>query len=116
MLPDAHADFIFAVAGEEYGVLVCLLLIGLFGFVVLRGMIRAFKDSDLFVLLAAGSLLALFGAQALMNMASTMHLIPPKGITLPFVSYGGSATIALAWALGMALALTRERPHPGGVR
>lgn len=116
VLPDAHADFIFAVAGEEFGVLLCLLLIGLFSFVVLRGMIRAFKDNDLFVLLAAGSLLALFGAQALMNMASTMHLIPPKGITLPFVSYGGSATIALAWGLGMALALTRERPHPGGGR
>jgi cell division protein FtsW len=88
----------------------------LFGFVVLRVLIRAFKDTVLFVLLAAGALLALFGAQALMNMASTMHLIPPKGITLPFISYGGSATIALAWAMGMVLALTRARPDPGGPR
>jgi len=116
VLPDAHADFIFAVAGEEFGVFLCLLLVGLFGFVVLRGFIRAFKDSDLFVLLGAGALLALFGMQALMNMASTMHLIPPKGITLPFISYGGSATIALAWAMGMVLALTRARPDPGGWR
>ncbi|MBK8210047.1 MAG: cell division protein FtsW [Rhodospirillales bacterium] len=116
VLPDAHADFIFAVAGEEFGLLLCLLLVGLFSFVVLRGLIRAFKDTDLFVLLAAGALLALFGAQALMNMASTMHLIPPKGITLPFISYGGSATIALAWGLGMVLALTRDRPDPGGRR
>lgn len=114
VLPDAHADFIFAVAGEEFGMFLCLLLVGLFGFVVLRGLIRAFKDTDLFVLLAAGALLALFGAQALMNMASTMHLIPPKGITLPFISYGGSATIALAWGMGMVLALTRDRPDPGG--
>jgi cell division protein FtsW len=116
VLPDAHADFIFAVAGEEFGLFLCLLLVCLFGFVVLRGFIRAFKDSDVFVLLAGGALLALFGMQALMNMASTMHLIPPKGITLPFVSYGGSATIALAWAMGMVLALTRDRPDPGGRR
>jgi cell division protein FtsW len=65
--------------------------------------------------LATASLAALFGAQALMNMASTLHLIPPKGITLPFISYGGSATIALAWAMGMVLALTRERPNTGEV-
>ena len=83
---------------------------------MLRGFIRAFKDSDLFVMLAGGGLLALFGMQALMNMASAMHLIPPKGITLPFISYGGSATIAVAWSMGMVLALTRDRPDPGGRR
>jgi cell division protein FtsW len=115
-LPDAHADFIFAVAGEEFGLLLCLVLVFLFGFIVLRGFVRAFKDSDLFVMLAGGGLLALFGMQALMNMASAMHLIPPKGITLPFISYGGSATIAVAWSMGMALALTRDRPDPGGRR
>jgi cell division protein FtsW len=116
VLPDAHADFIFAVAGEEFGLFLCLLLVCLFGFVVLRGLIRTFKDSDLFVLLAAGALLALFGMQAVMNMGSTMHLIPPKGITLPFISYGGSSTIALAWSMGMVLALTRNRPDPEGRR
>ena len=113
VLPDAHADFIFAVAGEEMGLLVCLLIVFLFALVVLKALGRALKGHDLFVVLAAASLAALFGAQALMNMASTLHLIPPKGITLPFISYGGSATIALAWAMGMVLALTRERPNTG---
>jgi cell division protein FtsW len=114
ILPDAHADFIFAVAGEEFGLAVCLFLVGLFAFVVLRGFGRSLRSKDLFVVLAGGGLLALFGMQALMNMASTTHLIPPKGITLPFISYGGSATIALAWGMGMVLALTRERPGNGG--
>jgi cell division protein FtsW len=116
VLPDAHADFIFAVAGEEFGLIICLLIVGLFAFVVLRSFARTFKDEDVFVLLAGGALVALFGMQALMNMASTLHLMPPKGITLPFISYGGSATIALAWAMGLVLALTRERPHTGSVR
>jgi len=115
-LPDAHADFIFAVAGEEFGLVVCLILVGLFAFVVLHGFGRALKDNNLFVVLAATSLLAQFGMQALFNMASTTHLIPPKGTTLPFISYGGSATIALAWTMGMVLALTRQRPDSGGER
>ncbi len=115
VLPDAHADFIFAVAGEEFGLLVCLLIVALFAFVVLRSFARTFKDENLFVILAGSALVALFGMQALMNMASTMHLIPPKGITLPFISYGGSATLALAWAMGLMLAMTRERPQTGGV-
>jgi cell division protein FtsW len=116
VLPDAHSDFIFAVAGEEFGLLLCVILVVLFGVMVLQGFSRALKDNDLFVVLAASGLLALFGAQALMNMASTLHLIPPKGITLPFVSYGGSATIALAWTIGLVLALTRERPGGAGAR
>jgi cell division protein FtsW len=110
VLPDAHSDFILAVAGEEFGLILCLLLVALFAFVVLRGFARALKDEDLFVMLASAGLLAQFGMQALINMASTLHLIPPKGITLPFISYGGSATIALALSTGMVLALTRERP------
>jgi cell division protein FtsW len=108
-LPDAHADFIFAVAGEEFGLAFCLLLILIFAFVVIRGFSRALKAEDIFVVLAAAGLLALFGMQALMNIASSTHLIPPKGITLPFISYGGSSTLAMAWAMGMVLALTRER-------
>jgi cell division protein FtsW len=116
VLPDAHADFIFAVAGEEFGMIVCLLIVAVFAFIVLRSFARTFKDSDLFVVLGGGALVALFGMQALMNMASTMHLMPPKGITLPFISYGGSATIALAWAMGLLLALTRARPNAGGPR
>jgi cell division protein FtsW len=108
-LPDAHADFIFAVAGEEFGLAFCLLLLAIFAFVVIRGFSRALKAEDIFVVLASAGLLALFGMQALMNIASSTHLIPPKGITLPFISYGGSSTLAMAWAMGMVLALTRER-------
>jgi cell division protein FtsW len=108
-LPDAHADFIFAVAGEEFGLAFCLLLLLIFAFVVIRGFSRALKAEDIFVVLASAGLLALFGMQALMNIASSTHLIPPKGITLPFISYGGSSTLAMAWAMGMVLALTRER-------
>ena len=111
VLPDAHADFIFAVTGEEFGLLACLLLVGLFAFIVLRGFGRVMRRDDLFVLLAVTGLLAQFAVQALINMASSVSLIPPKGMTLPFISYGGSSTIALAVAMGMVLALTRERPH-----
>ena len=111
MLPDAHADFILAVAGEEFGLVVCLVVVGLFAFVVVRGLARSLREDDLFVVLAVAGLLALFGMQALINMASTLHLMPPKGMTLPFVSYGGSSTLAAAWGMGMVLALTRERPR-----
>lgn len=113
-LPDAHADFIFAVVGEELGVIVCLLIVGLFAFIVLRGLIRLAEEEDLFVLLAAAGLLTQFGLQALINMAVTLRLVPTKGMTLPFMSYGGSSMLALAIGMGMLLALTRWRPKPGG--
>jgi cell division protein FtsW len=113
VLPDAHADFIFAVAGEEFGLIFCMVIVGLFAVVVLQGLLRAMKDDDLFVVIAVGSLLSLFAAQALINMGSSVHLMPPKGTTLPFISYGGSASLALAWMMGMVLALTRERPSWG---
>ncbi len=113
-LPDAHSDFIFAVAGEELGLLACLLIVALFALVVLRGFSRAFHDNSLFVLLATAGLLTQVGLQALINMASSLHLIPTKGMTLPFISYGGSSLLALALTLGMVLALTRRRVGPGG--
>lgn len=116
VLPDAHADFIFAVTGEEFGVLACLFLVSLFAFIVLRGFGRVMKRDDLFVLLAVTGLLSQFAVQALINMASSVSLIPPKGMTLPFISYGGSSTIALAIAMGMVLALTRDRPDGVGGR
>ena len=116
ILPDAHADFIFAVVGEEFGLIVCLLVVGLLGFVVMRGISRVFKDDDLFRLLAVTGLLAQFAIQAVVNLASTVNLIPPKGMTLPFISYGGSSTLPLAPGMGMVLALTRERPGRGGFR
>jgi cell division protein FtsW len=108
-LPDAHADFVFAVAGEEFGLAVCLAVMGLFGFLVVRGFARLSHEADLFVLLAGTGLFAQFGLQALINMASSLQLIPTKGMTLPFLSYGGSSMLALALAMGIALALTRRR-------
>ena len=113
VLPDAHADFIFAVAGEEFGLIACLIILALFCFIVLRGFAKVLKDQDLFVLLAVGGLLTQFALQALINMASTVNLMPPKGMTLPFISYGGSSTMALGFGLGMVLALTRSRPGTG---
>ena len=109
VLPDAHADFVFAVAGEEFGLVVCLLILGLFAFVVVRGLIRLLGEMDLFVVLASAGLLTQFGLQAFVNMASSLHLIPTKGMTLPFVSYGGSSVLAIALGMGMLLALTRKR-------
>ena len=112
-LPDSHSDFIFAVAGEELGLVACLIILALFAFVVLRGFGKAFQDSSLFVLLAVSGLLAQFGLQALINMASALHLMPTKGMTLPFISYGGSSLLALALGMGMVLALTRRRVGMG---
>jgi cell division protein FtsW len=109
VLPDAHADFVFAVAGEEFGLVVCLLILALFAFVVVRGLLRLLQETDLFVVLAAAGLLTQFGLQAFVNMASSLHLIPTKGMTLPFVSYGGSSVLAIAMGMGMLLALTRRR-------
>jgi cell division protein FtsW len=113
-LPDAHADFVFAVAGEELGVLVCLVIVAVFAFIVLRGFSRLLQEGNLFVVLAATGLLVQFGLQAMINMASSLHLMPTKGMTLPFISYGGSSMLALGLGMGMALALTRRRYGGGG--
>ncbi|MBL28751.1 MAG: cell division protein FtsW [Rhodospirillaceae bacterium] len=110
LLPDAHADFIFAVIGEEFGLVVCLLIVGLFAFVVLRGLARLTEENSLFVMLAAAGLLAQFGLQALINIGVALHLLPTKGSTLPFISYGGSSVLALALGMGMLLALSRRQP------
>ncbi len=111
ILPDAHADFIFAVAAEEFGLVTGLLIVALFAFIVLRGFTLVMRDTDLFVQLAVAGLLVQFGLQALINMASTINLMPTKGMTLPFISYGGSSMAAMALGMGMVLALTRERPR-----
>ncbi len=109
VLPDAHADFVFAVVGEEFGMVICLVLLALFGFIVLRGLLRLLAEQDLFIVLASCGLVTSFGLQAFVNMASSLHLIPTKGMTLPFVSYGGSSVLAVALGIGMLLALTRRR-------
>ncbi|MBH69225.1 MAG: cell division protein FtsW [Rhodospirillaceae bacterium] len=115
LLPDAHTDFVFVVTGEEFGVLVALTVLGLFGYLVLRGYLRIISESNLFVFLAAAGLLTQFGLQALIHMASSLQLIPAKGMTLPFISYGGSSFLALSIGMGMLLSLTRRRPGREGV-
>jgi len=110
-LPDADADFVFAVLGEEYGLVFCMAVITIFAFVVLRGLARLTKERDLFVALSASGLLVQFGLQAFINMGSTLRLIPTKGMTLPLVSYGGSSMIGIALGMGMLLALTRRRHY-----
>jgi cell division protein FtsW len=115
VLPDAHTDFILAVAGEEFGIILCLVVLALFAFVVLRGFARVMHEDNLFVVLASAGLLVQFGLQAMVNMASTLRLMPTKGMTLPFISYGGSSMLALALGMGMVLALTRKRYGSEGV-
>src|SRR5499433_593693 len=111
ILPESHTDFVFAVAAEEFGIVLCLVLVLLFAFIVLRGLCRAMRTEDPFRRFAAAGLAILFGLQSAINMAVNMHLLPAKGMTLPFISYGGSSMISLAWGMGMLLALTRERPR-----
>ncbi|ABD88849.1 putative lipid II flippase FtsW [Rhodopseudomonas palustris] len=110
-LPDSHTDFVFAVGAEEFGIILCLALLALFAFVVIRTLSRAYSCEDLFSRFAASGLAILFGVQAAINMAVNLQLIPAKGMTLPFISYGGSSMISLAYGVGMMLALTRLRPR-----
>jgi len=109
ILPDSHTDFIFAVAAEEFGLILCLVLLGLFAFIVLRALAQALREEDTFTRLAVAGLAFLFGFQAAIAMAVSLSLIPAKGMTLPFVSYGGSSLISLAFGIGILLALTRKR-------
>jgi len=113
VLPDAHTDFIFAVAAEEFGLFACLFIVGIFAFIVLRCFGRLMTENNLFVLLAAAGLTTQFGLQAVINIGVNLHLLPTKGMTLPFISYGGSSLLALAFSMGMLLALTRWRPEHG---
>ncbi len=108
-IPDAHSDFVFAVAAEEFGLIACLLLIGLFSFIVLRGLRRTELVSDRFALIAGAGLLAHFGLQAMVNLGVNLSVLPATGMTLPFISYGGSALCAMSIGMGMFLALTRRR-------
>ena len=111
LLPESHTDFVFAVAAEEFGVALCLALVTLFAFIVIRSLMRAMRNEDPFARFAAAGLTMLFATQSAINMAVNLHLIPAKGMTLPFISYGGSSMISLAYAMGMLLALTREQPR-----
>ena len=111
ILSDAHTDFIFAVTAEEFGIVVCLFLLMLFAFIVLRGLSLARRNEDPFCRLAATGLVLMFGLQAAINMMVNVHLMPAKGMTLPFISYGGSSLLSLALGMGFLVALTRKRPR-----
>jgi cell division protein FtsW len=111
VLPDAHTDFIFAVVAEEYGVLICMMLVAVFAAVLLRGLMRGVREEDLFTRLAIAGLTLLFGLQSSINFAVNLHLMPAKGMTLPFISYGGSSTLAMAFGMGLLLALARKKPR-----
>ena len=110
VLPDSHTDFIFSVAGEEFGIVLCLLLVALFAFIVLRGLTIALKEHDDFTRFSVAGLVILFGFQSIINIGVNLQLLPDKGMTLPFISYGGSSLVAMAISMGMVLALTRRKP------
>ncbi|TBW38710.1 putative lipid II flippase FtsW [Siculibacillus lacustris] len=111
LLPDSHTDYIFAVVGEEFGLLVCALLAGIFGWIVFRGLSHATREEDPFIRYAIVGLVVLVGVQSGINMAVNLQLMPAKGMTLPFISYGGSSLLAIAFEMGCLIALTRRRPQ-----
>ncbi|MBU6474918.1 MAG: FtsW/RodA/SpoVE family cell cycle protein, partial [Alphaproteobacteria bacterium] len=108
-LPDAHEDFIFAVAAEEFGMITAVFLIIVYAFIVIRSVSRIYRNEDMFVVLATTALLVQFGLQSLVHMGSSLQLLPAKGMTLPLISYGGSSLLSFGIAIGALLALTRKR-------
>jgi cell division protein FtsW len=110
-IPDAHSDFIFAVAGEEFGLVLCALIVALFCVLTVRLLLRASRARDPFTQLAGAGLAIVIGLQAFINMGVAISLLPAKGMTLPFISYGGSSLFAVALTMGFALAVTRQRPQ-----
>jgi cell division protein FtsW len=111
ILPDAHTDFIFAVTAEELGIAACMGLLCIFAFIVMRGLALARRSEDLFCRFATTGLVLMFGLQACINMMVNVNLMPAKGMTLPFISYGGSSLLSLALGMGFLVALTRRRPR-----
>lgn len=111
ILPDSHTDFLFAVVAEEFGIIACMLLVGIFAFIVLRALFKSLNESDAYVRMAASGLALMFAFQSMINIGVNLKLLPAKGMTLPFISYGGSSLIAMAMGMGFLLALTRSRPE-----
>ena len=111
ILPDSHTDFIFSVAAEEFGIVLCFLIVALFAFIVLKGLRIAYREADNFSRYAISGLVIVMGFQSIINMGVNLQLMPAKGMTLPFISYGGSSLVAMAISMGMVLALTRRRPE-----
>jgi len=110
-IPDAHADFIYSVAAEEMGMVFALVILGIYVFIIMRGLNRLMENDSLFAILATGGILTMFGLQSVIHMGSSVSILPAKGMTLPFISYGGSSLWAIALAMGMVLALTRRQPR-----
>jgi cell division protein FtsW len=110
ILPDAHTDFVFAVTGEEFGMIACMALIALFAFIVLRGLFLSARNPDPFCRFVAAGMTVMFGVQSWINMAVNLRAMPAKGMTLPFISYGGSSLLALGLGMGFLIATTRKRP------
>jgi len=110
-LPEAHTDYIFSVVGEEFGLIACVAIALVYLAIVVRVMLRLLDEEDPFVLLAAAGLVIQIGLQAMINIAVNIDIAPSKGMTLPFVSYGGSSMIALCGAVGLLLAFTRRNPY-----
>ena len=111
ILPDSHTDFLFAVVAEEFGIIACMILVGIFAFIVMRGLAKSLHETDAYVRMSASGLVLLFGFQSMINIGVNLKLLPAKGMTLPFISYGGSSMIAMAMGMGFLLALTRSRPE-----
>ena len=111
LLPEPHTDYIFSVIGEEFGLIACLAIAILYFGIVARVMVRLLHEEDRFLVLATAGLVCQFGLQALINMAVNVQIAPSKGMTLPFISYGGSSMIALALGMGLLLAFTRRNPY-----
>lgn len=111
IIPDSHTDFVFSVAAEEYGIILCLLIMMLFAFIVMRSLYIAMNTRDSFIRLGITGIAMMIGFQSAINMAVNLHLIPPKGMTLPFISYGGSSMVAIAFSMGILLSLTRRWPE-----
>jgi len=111
LIPDAHADYVFSAAAGEFGILFCMLLVALIGFIVLRALFGAGRQGSLFARLAGSTLAIQFAMQSGINLAVNLNLIPPKGMTLPFVSYGGTSMFAIAFGMGLMLAFTRTKPE-----
>jgi len=108
-LPDSHTDFIFAVAGEEFGAVICLMIIITFAYIVIRILVNLLHEDDKFIQIAAIGIISQFGLQAVINMGVSLNLLPTKGMTLPFISYGGSSTLAISIGMGMLLGLTKRK-------
>ena len=110
-IPDVHTDFIFAAVGEEYGILTCILIIVIFAYFITRIVKRAIEEEDMFVYLALTGLMIQFTMQTLVNIGVSLGMFPTKGMTLPFISYGGSSMISMAICFGLILAFTKRKYH-----